>query len=73
MQNFPKSPSLVVPVIGFHAGIGAILVLAAAFWVKLSLLQTLPILGLLAAVTVVVGHRALSGLAQERLNAEVAK
>eukprot|EP00884_Botryococcus_braunii_P000899 jgi/Botrbrau1/1080/Bobra.0076s0044.1 len=72
-KNFPTSPSLSIPVVAFHGGIAAILLLSVAFWVNLSLLQTLPLLGVAGLFTILSGHRALSGLAELRINSEIAK
>lgn len=44
--------------IGFHIGILSILVLYSLFWMKLNLVQTLPILVALEVVTLAVGSRA---------------
>ena len=53
----------------FHAGIASILGLYLLFWLKLNILQTLPVLAVLALFTTVSGHQALSALAMARAKA----
>jgi len=51
----------------FHAGLAAMLGLYAAFWLKLNLLQTLPLAAGLGVCVAGAGYKALSALADARL------
>jgi oligosaccharyltransferase complex subunit delta (ribophorin II) len=50
----------------FHGGIGAVLALYALYWLRLTLLQTLPTLGALLLFSTVFGFRNLSNLANSK-------
>jgi oligosaccharyltransferase complex subunit delta (ribophorin II) len=54
----------------FHGGIGALLVLYWLFWTTINLAQTLPIAIGLGVATAGVGYKALSAVADMRLQQE---
>lgn len=56
-------PYFVVAALGFHAGLFSILALYLLFWVRLSLLQLIPLLAVAGLVTAVFGYGLLSHLA----------
>ncbi|XP_015698304.1 dolichyl-diphosphooligosaccharide--protein glycosyltransferase subunit 2 [Oryza brachyantha] len=62
LKNFPSLPAPAAFASLFHAGIGAVLLLYALFWVKLDLFTTLKYLSFIGVFLVFVGHRALSYL-----------
>eukprot|EP00898_Chlorokybus_atmophyticus_P001027 jgi/Chlat1/1925/Chrsp153S02252 len=66
-KAFPTSGLSFLGAVGFHAGIVSIVLLYVAFWLKLNLLQTLPILLVLGVITAIFGHKALSDLADTKL------
>ncbi|KMZ67725.1 Dolichyl-diphosphooligosaccharide--protein glycotransferase [Zostera marina] len=63
LKNFPSSSLPLIFAILFHAGIAAVLLLYALFWLKLDLFTTLKYAGGLGVFLVVVGHVTLSHLA----------
>lgn len=68
-QGFPSGPGALWAML-FHGGIGAILVLYWLFWTQLNLAQTLPTAAGLGLATAAVGYKALSALADARLQQE---
>ena len=60
LQGFPTSGPGFLWAAGFHAGLAAVLLLYLLFWAKLNLLQTLPLLSVLALVTTAFGSKALA-------------
>ena len=60
LRTLPASGGALAVAGAFHACLAAGLGLALLFWVRLNLVQTLPLAGGLGLVTLVVGHRALS-------------
>lgn len=69
MQGFPSGGGAVAA-LAFHGGILAMLLLYTAFWWKLNILQTLPLLAVLGLFTAVAGYYNLSNLAGARLKKE---
>lgn len=67
LQGFPSSGSGFIAAMAFHGGIASILGLYTLFWLKLNLMQTLPILLVLGLFTTVAGYNALSRQAEARL------
>ena len=67
VQGFPKEGSSRMAAFAFHGGIAGILGLYTLFWLKLNLMQTLPILFALGIFTTVAGYNALSQQADSRL------
>lgn len=67
VQGFPKDGSGRVAALAFHGGIASILSLYTLFWLKLNLMQTLPLLLVLGVFTTVAGYNALSQQADSRL------
>lgn len=66
MQAWPKDSVTGLAALGFHGVLAAILAVYMLFWTQWSLAQTLPVVLALGVVLMVVGHRALSGLASDR-------
>lgn len=64
---FSNSNQLAVPAFVFHASLVGLVLLYSAFWLRLNLLQTLPLLAIIAAVLSVSGYFLLSTLAALRL------
>ena len=62
LSHFPSSGVAFLDAAIFHGGIGAILGLYALYWLRLTLLQTLPTLGALLLFSTVFGVRNLSNL-----------
>lgn len=60
LRTLPASGPALVAAGAFHACLAAGLGLALLFWLRLNLVQTIPLAGGLGALTVIVGHRALS-------------
>jgi len=60
LRAFPASGPALAVAGAFHACLGSGLGLALLFWVRLNLVQTLPLAGGLGVLTLAVGHRALS-------------
>ena len=58
LQAFPTSGVAQIYAIGFHLGIGALLVLYMVFWLELNLMQTVPIAAALEIVTLMLGAAA---------------
>jgi oligosaccharyltransferase complex subunit delta (ribophorin II) len=69
MPAFPSGPAALWALL-FHGGIGALLVLYWLFWTKLNLAQTLPLAVGIGLATAAVGFKALSALADARLQSE---
>ncbi len=67
LQGLPGSSQQLVPAFAFHASLVGLVALYSAFWLRLNLLQTLPLLALLATVLSVSGYFLLSQLAAVRL------
>ena len=67
VQGFPKQGSSRMAAFAFHGGIASILGLYTLFWLKLNLMQTLPILLGLGIFTTIAGYNALSQQADSRL------
>lgn len=67
VQGFPTSGPSFIAAIAFHGGIGSILALYTLFWLRLNLMQTLPILLVLGLFTTIAGYSALSRQAEARL------
>lgn len=67
LQGFPNDGSSFMSAVAFHGGIASILGLYTLFWLKLNLMQTLPILLVLGIFTTVAGYNALSRQAEARL------
>lgn len=67
LQGFPTKGPAFVSAVAFHIGILSILGLYTLFWLKLNLMQTLPILLVLGIFTIVAGYSALSQQADARL------
>lgn len=67
LRAFPASGGARAAAAAFHACLAAGLGLALLFWVRLTLVQTLPLVGGLGVVTLVTGHRALSQHAAARV------
>ena len=67
LQGFPRNATAHVAAVAFHSGTASILGLYTLFWLKLNLMQTLPILLVLGIVTTVTGYSALSQQADSRL------
>ncbi len=67
LQGFPRSGPAFVAAVAFHGSIASILALYTLFWLKLNLIQTLPILLVLGIFTTVAGYNALSQQADSRL------
>lgn len=72
-QGWPKDSTTALAALGFHGLIAAMLGLYLLFWTRWNLVQTLPVCLLLGAALVFVGHKALSGIASERLAAKAGK
>ena len=66
LSRFPSSGVAFLDAAFFHGGIGAVLVLYALYWLRLTLLQTLPSLGALLLFSAVFGFRNLSNLANSK-------
>jgi oligosaccharyltransferase complex subunit delta (ribophorin II) len=56
--------------LAFHGLLAAMLGVYLLFWTKWNLAETLPVVLVLGAALALVGHRALSGLATERLSSK---
>lgn len=67
LQGLSGSGQQTVPAFVFHASLVGLVALYAAFWWRLNLLQTLPLLAALASVLSVSGYFLLSQLAAVRL------
>ena len=67
LQGFPKSGPAFVAAVAFHGGIASILGLYTLFWLRLNLMQTLPVLLVLGIFTIFAGYSALSQQADARL------
>lgn len=67
LKGFPRSGPALVAAVAFHGGIASILGLYTLFWLKLNLIQTLPILLVLGIFTTIAGYNALSQQADFRL------
>lgn len=67
LQGLPSNGQLVLPAFLFHASLIALVALYSAFWLRLNLLQTLPLLAVLALVLSVSGYFLLSQLSALRL------
>ncbi|GAB4816093.1 hypothetical protein N2152v2_003139 [Parachlorella kessleri] len=65
LKGFPSGPAGLWSLL-FQGGLAAILGLYVLFWLRLNLLQTLPVLAVLGVFTAGAGNRALSSLAQSR-------
>ncbi|KAL4447820.1 hypothetical protein ABPG75_005039 [Micractinium tetrahymenae] len=63
LKGFPTDGAGFLSAAGFHAGLAAILALYVLFWLRLNLMQTLPILAVLAGVTATFGRSTLNHLA----------
>ena len=70
LQGFPATGLSVAAAIAFHGGLAALLGLYALFWLQLNLLQTLPILAVIALFLVVSGFKLLSLQADARLKSD---
>ena len=68
-QGFPSGPGALWAML-FHGGIASVLVLYWLFWTQLNLAQTLPPAVALGLATAAVGYKALSALADARLQQE---
>jgi hypothetical protein len=66
---YPSGPAALFALL-FHAGIGALLFLYFLFWTKLNLAQTLPFAAGLGLFISGVGYKALSAVADARLQRE---
>jgi hypothetical protein len=66
-QAWPKNRVTALAATGFHLTLYALMGIYLAFWTQWTLAQTLPVVGLLCVSLALLGHRALSGLAAERL------
>ena len=66
----PAGPAARATAAAFHALIAAALAFAVYYWLRMRLLDALLPLAGLAAAMVLVGHRALSGLADRRIARE---
>lgn len=66
LRTFPSSGPAFAAAAGFQACLVAGLALALLFWVRLNLVQTIPLAGGLGVLTLAVGHRALSQHAAAR-------
>lgn len=69
-QWWPQSGTAAAVAASFQIALVATVGLSVYFWARLSLLDLLPALAVLGAVTLVLGHRALSQLADRRLSEE---
>ena len=67
LQGFPKTGPAFISAVAFHGGIASILGLYTLFWLRLNLMQTLPILSVLGVFTMGAGYSALSQQADSRL------
>jgi len=65
IKGFPWSS---LPTLGFHLGLGSILLLFVAFWVSLNLFETVQYLVVLGLFTAVTGKLALGGVHAKRDN-----
>ncbi len=73
MQAWPRDGTTALSALAFHGLIAAMLGLYLIFWLRWNLVQTLPVALALGAALVAVGHKALSGLATERLRSKTGK
>lgn len=69
-QALPTGGAGALWAIGFHGGLAATLALLFLFWLRLTLMQLLPLLGGLGAFTAACGSRALAHAAAARKKAE---
>ena len=69
LQGFPCSAGFLAAA-GFHLGLLSILALYLLFWIRLNLMQTLPALVVLSAVTAVFGSSTLNQLSAVRQKQE---
>ena len=67
VQGFPNSGTSLIASVAFHGGLASVLGLYTLFWLKLNLIQTLPVLLFLGLFTAVAGYNALSRQAEARL------
>ena len=67
VQGFPGGGPSLLAAVAFHGGLASVLGLYTLFWLKLNLIQTLPVLMLLGLWTAVAGYHALSRQAEARL------
>ncbi|KAL4442492.1 hypothetical protein ABPG77_005076 [Micractinium sp. CCAP 211/92] len=70
LKGFPTDGAGFLAAAGFHTGLAAILGLYVLFWLRLNLMQTLPILAVLAVVTAAFGRSNLIQLAAARQKQE---
>ncbi|KAF5841388.1 Oligosaccharyltransferase subunit Ribophorin II-domain-containing protein [Dunaliella salina] len=69
-NGWPQDGMTALSALAFHGLIAAMLGLYLIFWLRWNLIQTLPVALGLGAALVTVGHKALSGIATERLHAK---
>uniref|UniRef100_A0A7S3QP46 Ribophorin II n=1 Tax=Dunaliella tertiolecta TaxID=3047 RepID=A0A7S3QP46_DUNTE len=69
-NGWPQDGMTALSALAFHGLIAAMLGLYLVFWLRWNLIQTLPVALGLGAALVAVGHKALSGIATERLNSK---
>lgn len=70
VKGFPTSGGALLAASGFHLGLLSILALYLLFWLRLNLMQTVPILAVLAVVTSAFGSSTLGHLAGVRQKQE---
>ena len=69
LRGFPRSAGAGLAALGFHGGVFGILALYLVFWVRLSILQLVPLLAVAGPATAAFGHASLSHVASSRVKA----